>query len=74
MEEDEPTRTEVLEVIGTYLITPLWAESFLDIIKNTCRSSSSLSFSDEELQCKLIFISSTSYQNYTISLSPRKFS
>lgn len=54
MEEDEPTRTEVLEVIGTYLITPLLTEYLLDIIKNTCSSSSSSFFSDEELQTYLL--------------------
>ena len=54
MEEEESTRTKVLEVIGTYLTTPLFTESLLDIIKNTS-SGSSLSFSsDEKLQTYLL--------------------
>ena len=54
MEEEEQTRTEVLGAIGTYLITPFFTESLLDIIKNTSSSSSSPSSSDEELQTYLL--------------------
>ena len=41
MEEEEPTRTKVLEVIGTHLITPLFTTTFLYIIKNTSSMSRS---------------------------------
>ncbi len=54
MEEEEPTRIEVLGAIGTYLINPLFTESLLDIIKNTSSSSSLPSSSDEELQTYLL--------------------
>ena len=50
MEEEEPTRTEVLVAIGTHLITPLFTTTLLAIIKNTSSSSSTSSSSDEELQ------------------------
>lgn len=50
-EEEEPTRTDV--AIGIHLITPLFTETLLDIIKNTSSSSSTSSSSDEELQAYL---------------------
>lgn len=69
MEEEEPTRTEVLETIGTYLVTPLFTESLLDII-NTSSSSSSSSSSDEELQTYLL--SALHYIKTTRYLYPRE--
>ena len=53
MEEEEPTRIEVLEAIGIHLITPLFTETLLDIIKNRSSSSSTSSSSNEELQAYL---------------------
>lgn len=50
MEKEESTYIEVLEAIGTHLITPLFTTTLLDIIKNTSSSSSTLSSSDKELQ------------------------
>ncbi len=49
MEGEEPTCTELLEVLGTHLLAPLFTESLLDIIKNTSSSSSLSSSSNEEL-------------------------
>ena len=54
MEEEDPTRTEILEAIGIHLITPLFTETLLDIIKNTSSSSSTSSSSDGELQAYLL--------------------
>lgn len=53
MEEEYSTRTEILEAIGIHLITSLFTETLLDIIKNTCSSSSTSSSSDKELQTYL---------------------
>ncbi len=53
MEEKYPMQTEILEAISIHIITPLFMETLLDIIKNTSDSSSTLSFSDEELQTYL---------------------
>lgn len=53
MEAELPTRTEILEVIGIQLITPLFTETLLHIVKNTSSSSSTTSSSDEELQAYL---------------------
>ena len=45
--------TEILEAIGIQLITSLFTENLLNIIKNTSSSSIILSSSDEELQAYL---------------------
>ena len=50
MEEEDPIHTEILEAIGIYLITPLFTETLLDIIKNISSSSSTSILSNRELQ------------------------
>ena len=73
MEEEELSCTEGIEAIGTYLITPLFTESLLDIIKNTSSSSSSSS-SNGELQTYLLsalhHIKTTRYLYYR-EISPK---
>lgn len=50
MEEKDPRRTEILETIDIHLITSLFTETLLDIIKNTYSSSTTSSSFDEKLQ------------------------
>ena len=54
MEEEDPICTEILEAIGIHLISPLFTEILLDIIKNTSSSSSTLISFDGELQAYLL--------------------
>ena len=50
MEEEELTRTKMLEAIGTHLITLLFSTTLLNIIKNISSSSSTSLSSDKKLQ------------------------
>lgn len=59
MKEEELTCIKVLEAINTYLITPFFTESLLDIIKNTFSSNFSLFSFNKKL--KIYFLSTLHY-------------
>ena len=53
MKVELPIHIKILETISIHIITPLFTESLIDIIKNISSSSSTKSFSDKELQAYL---------------------